>query len=222
MSLLNKGVWVADESVENATLIPTATIVQADRYHLYISLACPYAHRANLVVQFLGLPITVSSVSSLKTDGWIFDQHFSDPILNRHHLYEIYQKHQHDFSGRATVPVLWDKAEQKIASNSSAELALNLATNWQNVAKNPHILVPNPLKNEIIALNHWLNDHITAKVYQIGFCRNQADYDTLLSEFFADLADLNKRLQHQPYLFGHEITLSDFFLFPTLIRFEKV
>ncbi|WLF83357.1 glutathione S-transferase C-terminal domain-containing protein [Moraxella sp. ZY210820] len=222
MSLLKNGQWVADQELSHTDTIITESTPMANRYHLYISLACPYAHRANLVVQFLGLPIDVSSVSPLKTDGWDFDEHYPDPLFGVGHLYELYQKHDRTFSGRATVPVLWDKEEHKIVSNSSADLALHLAEHWQDLAKSKHNLAPSPLKNDIIALNAWLNDHITVKVYHIGFAKTQSDYERHLFELFDDLATLNNRLASQKYLFGDDITLSDFFLFPTLVRFEKV
>ncbi|WP_066804721.1 glutathione S-transferase C-terminal domain-containing protein [Moraxella oblonga] len=222
MSLLKNGQWVADQELSHTDTIITQSTPMANRYHLYISLACPYAHRANLVVQFLGLPIDVSSVSPLKTDGWGFDKAYPDLLFGVQNLYEIYQKHQADFSGRATVPVLWDKAGNRIASNQSSELALHLASDWQDLANNPYCLVPSELKDDIIALNAWLNDHITAKVYQVGLAKNQDDYERHLFELFGDLATLNNRLALQKYLFGDDITLSDFFLFPTLVRFEKV
>lgn len=222
MSLLKNGQWVADQELTHTDTIITESTPMANRYHLYIAQACPYAHRANLVVQFLGLPIDVSSVSPYKTDGWGFDKAYLDPLFGVQNLYEIYQKHQADFSGRATVPVLWDKAGNRIASNQSSELALHLASDWQDLANHPYCLVPSELKDDIIALNAWLNDHITAKVIQVGLAKNQDDYERLLNELFDDLSTLNERLAHQSYLFVNEITLSDFFLFATLVRFEKV
>lgn len=223
MSVLNKGKWTENETLDEIDVIPTQIVPENGRYHLYISLACPYAHRANLVVHYLGLKgITVSSVSPYKFDPWAFDKDFPDPLFGVENLYELYLKHKPDFSGRVTVPVLWDKTTQKIASNTSLDLALNLAENWQHLASNQHELVPTHEREEIIQLNQWINEKISGKVYRVGYATEQAVYDNLVAELFADLAELDNRLTHNRYLFGEQIRLSDFFLFPVLVRFEAV
>lgn len=223
MSVLNQGVWTANEKLDHIDSIPTQITPENGRYHLYISLACPYAHRANLVVKYLGLTgISVSSVSPYKFDPWAFDENYPDPLFGVKNLYDIYLKHQADFSGRATVPVLWDKQAQQIASNTSFDLALDLAENWNALATHKHELVPATERAEIIELNQWISDHINGKIYRVGYASEQANYDKLVAELFSDFAELDSRLANNRYLFGEEIRLSDFFLFPTLIRFEAV
>ena len=225
MAVLNQGKWVQDETLTQIDSFPTQTEPQAGRYHLYISLACPWANRANLVVQYLGLneAISVSSVEPKMVDGWAFSDDFPDELNHTAFLREIYTLAKPDFSGRVTVPVLWDKQNQTIASHDSASLALELAEKWLLLAKNPVELVPTHLRTEILALNDWLTPNVNRKVYNVGlFAKSQAEHDQHHRELFANLSTLDQRLEKSRYLFGEQITLSDFFLFPTLARFEAV
>ncbi len=224
MPVLNKGVWTQDEKLDHTDVIPTLTHPEAERYHLYISYACPYAHRVNLVAHYLGLTeaISISSVDPKNENGWAFSAEYPDPLNGADFLWQIYTKHQVDFSGRAVVPAFWDKQTQKLVSNTSAELALDLATNWLPLAKNPVELVPAALRDEIMAMTEWLNTNVTGKVYTVGFAKSQCCYDKAQKELFDTFTELDARLASQSYLFGEQITLADFFLFPTLIRFESV
>lgn len=225
MAILNKGVWTQDEILEKVDSFPTQTQPEAGRYHLYISLACPWANRVNLVIHYLGLndAISVSLVDPKMVDGWAFTEVYPDPLNGFAYLRDAYTKSKADFSGRVTVPVLWDKQTQKIASHDSATLALELAEKWLPLAKNKVELVPAHLRNEILALNDWLTPNVNRKVYNVGlFAKSQAEYDKHSQELFENLTALDARLSDKTYLFGDEITLSDFFLFPTLARFEAV
>ncbi|RIY34025.1 glutathione-dependent reductase [Psittacicella melopsittaci] len=227
MGQLNQGQWSAvDSPLKQADSFKTAPLPQAGRYHLYMSYACPWAHRVFLTLSYLGLldKVSVSSVDPhVLDDGWPFSEAYPDPLYNLPYLRDVYLKAKADYTGRVDVPCFWDKQEQTIASNDSAFLAVTLAQDWLELASNPVELVPAALKEQILELNQWLNANITSKVYAVGvFAGNQATYDKRVEELFASLAELDQRLSQQKYLFGEEITVSDFFLFPTLIRFEAV
>lgn len=200
-------------------------VLDKGRYHLYISPACPFAHRPYLVINYLGLhdAISISSVAPERyQDGWIFDNDYPDPINNSKSFVELYQKANPLYAGKVTVPVLWDKQEQTMTSNDSASMAMDFASNWLPLAKNRITLAPEVLKNDIIELNSWLHSTVNRQVYHIGFAKNQASYNTASDIFFNALAQLDSRLKKTRYLHGQSITLSDLFLLPTLVRFEAV
>jgi len=228
MAVLDKGIWYPNKDVhellkEDRFHLPDA--VEADRYHLYMSYACPFAHRPYLVINLLGLDhvITTSSVAAKRyEDGWLFDDENADEINDTHSLVELYQKANFNYSGRVTVPVLWDKKENTIVGNDSSALAMTLATNWLPLAKNTIELVPENLKDDISCLNNWLHQHVNRKVYHLGFATNQTSYDVASEILFEALAQLNIRLEKSRYLHSQEITLSDLFLLPTLVRFEAI
>mgnify|MGYP000359693564 FL=1 len=169
------------------------------------------------------LLITTSSVAAKRyEDGWLFDHQNPDEINGTNSLVELYQKANPNYSGRVTVPVLWDKKENSIVGDDSSAMAMELATNWLPLAKNPIELVPDNLKDDITSLNEWLHQHVNRKVYHVGFATNQPSYDTASGELFEALEQLNARLGKSRFLHGEEITLSDLFLLPTLVRFEAV
>ncbi|NRA60960.1 MAG: glutathione S-transferase C-terminal domain-containing protein [Psychrobium sp.] len=228
MAILDKGVWYPNKeaselSEEDTFELPSKP--KAGRYHLYMSYACPFAHRPYLVINYLGLghAISVSSVAAKRYgDGWIFDQSNPDTLNGTQGLVELYQKANPVYSGRVTVPILWDKETHTIVGNDSSAMALELASNWLSLATNPVELVPARLKDEILALNDWLHQQVNRKVYHVGFAREQHSYDIASDELFTTLATLDERLGQSRYLFGGEITLSDLFLIATLVRFEAV
>ena len=228
MAVLDKGIWYPNKDVhelakEDSFHLPEVAV--AGRYHLYMSYACPFAHRPYLVINFLGLDhvITTSSVAAKRyEDGWLFDDENADKINNTHSLVELYQKANSNYSGRVTVPLLWDKKENTIVGDNSSSMAMDLATNWLPLAKNPIELVPDNLKGKITSLNDWLHQHVNRKVYHVGFATNQSSYDAASEVLFEALEQLNTRLGKSRYLHGEEITLSDLFLLPTLVRFEAI
>lgn len=228
MAVLDKGIWYPNKDVhelaeESSFHLPE--VAEADRYHLYMSYACPFAHRPYLVINLLGLDhaITTSSVAAKRyEDGWLFDEENVDEVNETHNLVELYQKANANYSGRVTVPVLWDKKENTIVGDDSSSMAMDLATTWLPLAKNPIDLVPVNLKGEITSLNDWLHQHVNRKVYHVGFATNQSSYDTASDELFEALEQVNTRLGKSRYLHGEEITLSDLFLLPTLVRFEAI
>jgi putative glutathione S-transferase len=228
MAVLDKGVWYPNKDMkellkEDSFHLPE--IPELGRYHLYISYACPFAHRADLVINYLGLQhaISVSSVAAKRdVDGWSFDKEHPDKVNAMPSLVAIYQKANPTYSGRVTVPLLWDKQENRIVGNDSSSMAMDLATKWRPLAKNKIELVPAHLKNKIASLNDWLHQHVNRKVYHVGFASDQVSYDVANEMLFEALEQLNMQLKKTRYLHGNEITLSDLFLIPTLVRFEAI
>lgn len=167
--------------------------------------------------------ISVSSVSPKRYDcGWAFDEDFKDPLFNASHLKDIYTKAKIDFSGRITVPVLWDKKRQTIASNDSASIAQWFVQEWQHDTKNTVELLPETSESQITTLADWINDKINLGVYGAGFATQQADYDSAYESVFDALDQLELRLAKHKFLHGDSLTMSDVRLVPSLIRFDTV
>lgn len=228
MAVLDKGVWYPNKEPHELAFedtFDTVMEVEPNRYHLYMSYACPFAHRPYLVINYLGLEeaISVSSVAAKRyDDGWLFDDENQDPIHGAQTLAELHVHAKPDYTGRVTVPLLWDKQNACIVGNDSLELAMELATKWLPLAKNKVELVPRALKDDIEQLNPWLHTNVNRKVYQVGFATNQSDYDKASDDLFNALDVLDRRLAQSKYLHGSKATLSDLFLLPTLVRFEAV
>ena len=228
MAVLDKGIWYPNREEYELSAIDTFTpskAIEAGRYHLYISLACPFAHRPYGVISYLGLEdvVSISSVAPERyEDGWLFNEEYPDEINQTKNLVELFILSHPAYSGKVTVPILWDKVRNVIIGNDSASLAMDFATRWLPLAKNKFNLVPENYKNEIIALNEWLHGNVNRRVYNFGFAQDQKTYNTSSEIFFDALEILNARLKKLRYLFGDEITLSDLFLMPTLVRFETV
>ena len=228
MAVLDKGIWYKNKDERDLSVVDNFHLpedIEAERYHLYISLACPFAHRPYLVINYLGLnnAISISSVAAKRyEDGWLFDNDYPDVLNKTPNLVALYQRSHPAYSGRVTVPVLWDKKQGKIVGNDSAYMATDFATNWLSLANNPIQLVLESKKVEINKLNQWLHTHVNTGVYGVGFAPDQASYDSASASLFKALDTLDNRLVDRKYLFGSEITLSDLFLIPTLVRFEAV
>lgn len=198
------------------------------RYHLYISLACPWAHRTLIfrTLKKLEKVISVSVVNHLMLEnGWTFqieDGATGDTLYGLDFLHQIYTKADPAYSGRVTVPVLWDKKEQTIVSNESSEIIrmLNSAFDaWGDAAVD---FYPPALRSEIDAVNAQVYGAVNNGVYRAGFATNQAAYDEAFGELFAALDSLEARLSRQRYLVGDHITEADWRLFTTLVRFDPV
>jgi putative glutathione S-transferase len=228
MAVLEKGIWNEQKEVADLTLEDSFKHnieSTAGRYHLYMSYACPFAHRPLLVINYLGLndAITFSSVAAKRySEGWLFDDQNPDPIYEQQNLAALYLRAKADYTGRVTVPILWDKLNNTIASNDSSNLAMELATNWLSMATNKVELVPSYLKDDIERLNSWLHQNVNRKVYHVGFAKSQHEYDSASDTLFNALTKLDETLSKSTYLHGSVITLSDLFLLPTLVRFEAV
>jgi len=199
-----------------------------DRYHLYVSLACPWAHRTLIFRALKGLEklISVSVVNPLMAEhGWTFaagEAVTGDALYHSDYLYQIYQRAQPDYSGRITVPVLWDKQRQTIVSNESADIIRMFNSAFDAIGAIRGDFRPAELHDPIDRLNQRIYDRINNGVYQAGFATTQAAYEQAVVPLFETLEELEQRLAHQRYLLGQRLTEADWRLFTTLIRFDAV
>jgi len=201
---------------------------EAGRYHLYVSLACPWAHRTLIFRRLKKLEevISVSIVAPhMLEQGWALNGDFDSTLdeLNGHdYLYQLYNQAKRDYSGRVTVPVLWDKQQQTIVNNESAEIIrmFNSAFNAHTEIKDDYY--PAPLQNKIDQLNIFIYDNINNGVYRCGFATTQAAYEAAFEQLFSALDEIENRLNRQRYLVGPQITEADWRLFTTLLRFDPV
>lgn len=198
------------------------------RYHLYVSLACPWANRTLIFRKLKGLEdmISISVVNPLMAEhGWTFDDDdgvIPDPIHQAKYLYEIYQAADPHYSGRVTVPLLWDKHQNKPVNNESAEIIRMFNSAFDQVGARPGDYYPEDLRSEIDPLNQRIYDHINNGVYKAGFATTQEAYEEAVYELFAELDLVDQRLANQRYLLGATPTEADWRLFTTLIRFDAI
>jgi putative glutathione S-transferase len=200
---------------------------EAGRYHLYVSLACPWAHRTIIVRKLKGLEeaIGLSLVDPLRDErGWRFGPHFPDPLDHGwRYLAEAYAATDPAFSGRVTVPTLWDTQTGRVVNNESSDILVMLNAQWDAWAAHPELdLYPVALRAEIDELNAWVYDDINNGVYKSGFAATQQAYEAAVLPLFAALDRADVRLATRRYLFGAEPTLADWRLFTTLVRFDAV
>ena len=198
------------------------------RYHLYVSWACPWAHRTIIYRRLKGLEklISMSVVNSyMGAEGWTFEPGpgvVPDTINHFTRLHELYTCVDPVYSGRVTVPVLWDKQRSSIVSNESADIIRMLNSAFDGVGANDLDLYPGPLRAEIDELNAFIYPSINNGVYRAGFATSQSAYDEAVTELFAALDQLELRLASRRYLTGEQITEADWRLFTTLVRFDAV
>ncbi len=198
------------------------------RYHLYVSLACPWAHRALIMRKFKGLEdkIGVSVVHWLMADqGWQFKDGpgvVPDPIHGVDYMHQLYTHVAPDYSGRVTVPVLFDKKRDTIVSNESAEIIRMLNSAFDEVGAAPGDYYPQALREEIDAVNARIYDTVNNGVYKSGFATSQDAYEEAVHPLFETLDWLEDRLATRRYLMGDRLTEADIRLFTTLVRFDPV
>jgi glutathionyl-hydroquinone reductase len=198
------------------------------RYHLYISWACPWAHRSAIVRELLGLQevISLSAVDPIRDGrGWAFregDGHGLDPVSGFALLREAYEATEPGYDGHVSVPVLWDKQAGKIVSNNFPDITIDLDTQFGQWADPAADLYPERLRPEIDALNDTIYATVNNGVYRCGFAASQASYDEAYQQLFATLDDLDRRLGEQRYLAGGTLTEADVRLWVTLARFDSV
>lgn len=201
---------------------------EPNRYHLYVSLACPWAHRTIIYRKLKGLEgmISMSVVNAFMGDeGWTFapgEGVVADPILNATNVHEIYTAAQADYTGRVTVPILWDKKTHTIVSNESPEIIRMFNSAFDDVGAIPGDFSPPELLAEIDELNEFIYPTINNGVYRAGFATTQEAYDEAVVEVFNALDTLEARLENRRYLTGNTITEADWRLFTTLVRFDAV
>lgn len=202
--------------------------VESDRYHLYVSLACPWAHRALIFRKLKGLEehIDVSVVHPEMLDqGWEFKGYpgsTGDKLYNFDYAHQIYTKAKPEITTRVTVPILWDKRTETIVNNESAEIIRIFNSGFNSLTNNEDDYYPNAQREEIDAINNMVYHDINNGVYKAGFATTQEAYEEAVTALFCALDRVEERLSKQRYLVGSKITEADWRLFTTLIRFDAV
>lgn len=201
---------------------------EPNRYHLYVSYACPWAHRTLIFRALKGLEeiISVSVVHPLMPEeSWVFGDYpgaTEDHINQAEYLHENYLKADPDFKGLVSVPVLWDKKRNTIVNNESSEIIRMFNSAFNEYSANDLDFYPASLRADIDAINAVVYDNINNGVYQAGFATKQAVYDKAYQQLFNTMDSLEERLATQRYLVGDTITEADWRLFATLVRFDPV
>jgi putative glutathione S-transferase len=202
---------------------------EAGRYHLYVSLACPWAHRAIIVRKLLGLEdaISMSVVDPIRDErGWRFtegDGHAPDGVCNFSFLSEAYLRTDPSFTGRFTVPCIWDRVTQRLVTNNYPDITIDLETQFTAFYKpGAPDLYPAHLREAIDEVNALVYRDVNNGVYRAGFATAQAAYERAVDRLFARLVWLEDRLANQRYLVGSRVTEADIRLFTTLVRFDAV
>ncbi|MEL7688409.1 glutathione S-transferase family protein [Citromicrobium bathyomarinum] len=198
------------------------------RYRLYISLACPWAHRANAARHLKGLTDRIELVVVhwlMKEGGWSFREGpcvTPDPLMDADHLHQVYTRAKPDYSGHVTVPVLWDTKNQTIVNNESADILRMLGSAFDQCGANDLDLYPEGHRDEIDTLNDQVYDAVNNGVYKAGFATSQDAYEKAVGPLFEVLDELEERLEGREWLVGERLTEADIRLWTTLIRFDPV
>ncbi|MFU8784552.1 glutathione S-transferase family protein [Aliidiomarina sp.] len=200
---------------------------ESGRYHLYVSFACPWAHRTLIFRKLKGLEehITFSAVApEMLANGWEFrtGTELADPLYDLEFMYQIYTKANPDYSGRVTVPVLWDKQQKTVVSNESADIIRMLNSAFNEVTGNQDDYYPEHLRTAIDEVNNMVYDNVNNGVYKSGFATSQEAYEEAFTSLFAALDELEHTLAGSRYLTGNTLTEADWRLFTTLVRFDAV
>ena len=201
---------------------------ETGRYHLYVSLACPWAHRTLIFRALKGLEemISVSVVNAFMGDkGWTFedgDNVVPDTINNKTYLYEIYLEAQYDYTGRVTVPILWDKERKTIVSNESSEIIRMFNSAFDDVGAKQGDYYPKSLRHQIDELNDLIYPSVNNGVYRAGFATTEKAYEEAVADVFKALDFLENHLESRRYLVGSQTTEADWRLLTTLLRFDSV
>ncbi len=199
------------------------------RYHLYVAHACPWAHRT-LIYRALkkldGIISVAYSVPGIRPNGWAFERNpqypdcTPDEVNGFHYLYEAYVASSPGYTGKVTVPTLWDKKSGKIVNNELSEIIRMLNSEFNAITGDRADYYPAALRAEIDAVNERVYHNVNNGVYRAGFAKTQAAYDEAYDGVFSTLDWLEDRLAKQRYLVGHQMTEADWRLFPTLVRFD--
>ena len=202
---------------------------EAGRYHLYIAHNCPWAHRVliYLAAKKLQPAFTVAyAIPGIREQGWTFedDPRFPDctpdTVNGFHYLHEAYTASNPHYTGKVTVPTLWDKQTRRIVNNESSEIIRMLNSEFRGIAGDDTDFYPTALRAEIDAVNAFTYENVNNGVYRCGFAKSQEAYEAAYDQLFAALDELERRLSRQRYLVGNRITEADWRLFPTLLRFD--
>ncbi len=244
LGMLVKGEWLTEREQEDQQgrfLRPSTTFrhqitadgssgfkAEPNRYHLYISWACPWAHRTAIMRQLKGLDqaISLSAVDPVMgEEGWVFSDYPGsqpDPINQVQYLRDIYIKAEPDYTGRVTVPILWDKQTQTIVNNESREIIRMLDTECGAIATKDIDLYPTDLQSQIEQTIDAIYQPINNGVYRAGFATQQEAYEEAVTELFDALDHWEQVLEQQRYLCGDRLTEADICMFTTLLRFDAV
>jgi putative glutathione S-transferase len=199
------------------------------RYHLYVAHACPWAHRTLIYRALKKLEGVISvayAIPGLKEQGWTFESNPAfpectpDTVNGFRYLHEAYTASNQRYTGKVTVPTLWDKKTGRVVNNESSEIIRMLNSEFKGLAGDDADFYPAPLRAEIDRVNETVYAAINNGVYRCGFARSQAAYEAAYDALFAALDELEARLGRQRYLVGRQITEADWRLFPTLVRFD--
>ncbi len=198
---------------------------QPGRYHLYVSMACPWAHRTIIFRKLKGLEslIGVTVVDPrILDDGWVFSDEFPDHLYGLRKYYELYQRAQAGYTGRVSVPCLWDTERETIVSNESSEIIRMFNSAFDQIGANDLDFYPEQLRGVIDEINEPIYQNINNGVYRCGFARTQEAYEEAFEQLFAMLDRVEERLSGQRFLVGERLTEADWRLFTTLVRFDAV
>ncbi|PWI33481.1 glutathione-dependent reductase [Vibrio albus] len=201
---------------------------ESGRYHLYVSLACPWAHRTLIFrrIKELEAHISVSVVSpDMLGNGWTFDtdnHSTGDALFGYNYLHQVYTRNHPKYTGRVTVPVLWDKKLGRIVSNESSEIIRMFNSAFDELTGNTLDFYPEENRAFIDEINTFVYDNINNGVYKAGFATTQEAYSEAYNALFNSLDTVENKLEHNRYLTGDDITEADWRLFTTLIRFDAV
>jgi glutathionyl-hydroquinone reductase len=199
---------------------------EAGRYVLVTAPSCPWAHRTVLMRKLKGLEGAIALLQSdlPKMQGWAYSHGLDDlaPIDGVFHVHQVYSAARPDFTGRATVPALWDPKRRTIVNNESSEIIRMLNSEFDDFGDATVDLYPNALRSAIDQVNTFIYETINDGVYRCGFARSQQAYEESFHKLFAALDEIEQRLGRQPYLVGDRFTEADLRLFPTLVRFDAV
>jgi len=244
MGMLVEGQWLDDDearrsSADGSFVRPASSFrdqvsidgasgfkAEPGRYHLFIARTCPWAHRTAIARRLKGLEdaVGITFADLPRTQGWAAESGLDDlqPVDGKFHLHRLYTTARADYTGRVTVPVLWDRQRRTIVNNESAEILRIFNNGFGALAKNPQDLYPEELRAQIDETNTFVYEHVNNGVYRSGFARTQEAYETACRKVFDGLDHLERRLAHERYLVGNRLTEADVRLFPTLVRFEAV
>lgn len=201
---------------------------EIDRYHLYVSLACPWAHRTLILRKIKKLEdvISLSIVDPLmQENGWEFSDYegsIKDTANGSDYLHQVYTAAKPDYTGRVTVPVLWDNEKQTIVNNESSEIIIMLNSQFDEFGDSSKDYYPEDLRTQIEQINEVVYDNINNGVYKCGFATTQQAYEEAFKDLFSTLDQVDGILSEQRYLVGNKLSISDWRLFTTLIRFDSV
>ncbi|MEM1283918.1 MAG: glutathione S-transferase C-terminal domain-containing protein [Pseudomonadota bacterium] len=231
---LPSGEWERTKSTVRHWITPDGTpgptgeggfAAETGRYHLFVAWNCPWAHRTLLVRALKGLDdaISVSYAKPNRTDqGWVYDREgaYSDPLFGVQEVHQVYARDPRPYTGRLTVPVLWDKHQNRMVSNESADIVRMLNTAFADIVPDAPDLYPTGLEDQIDTWNADIYRSVNNGVYRAGFASTQEAYETAAWEVFETLDRIDAHLASHRYLTGDRYTEADVRLFPTLARFD--